>query len=211
MGDSGASLAASDAELARAVANGDETAFLILYRRYGPVARRSAARAARRHPQLDVDEVTHLALTRLWTAMPTFDDSREFAPWAAVVIAHAVRTAATATRSIKSTWNWSAMLARHATSTIDPPALEVEAIPDPAPSTLEGVLRDEQQQTVAVMLTELLSDREGEVLRMRLAGWTYAEIAQRLDIDTKAIDNAMRRCLGKLRRAFSDGTVTLGP
>ena len=45
---------------------------------------------------------------------------------------------------------------------------------------------------------EVLSDLETEVLRLYVEGKGYQEIAQRLQRQLKAIDNALRRIKGKL-------------
>lgn len=193
--------ASADESLAVQAAAGDHDAFAELYRRYLPVALRSARRARRAHPQLDVEEAANLALTRLWEVVETFDTSREFAPWAAVVISHAVRSAARATRTVRSTFNWSAMLARRDDDGDDRLA-ELAAIPADGEDALGTILQREEEQMLADQLAEVLSAREAKVIRLRLAGWTYREIAARLSLDHKAVDNAMRRAVAKLREAF---------
>ncbi|AXV05848.1 hypothetical protein DVS28_a1148 [Euzebya pacifica] len=198
--------APSDRVLVRSVRDGDEGAFADLYARYEPVARRSARRAARRHPQLDVEEVTNLAITRLWQVLDRFDDERDFAPWAAVVLAHAVRSAAERTRSATSRMNWGAMLAGSAGEDRD----RIGELPAPSTPDADGlasVLLDEQERVVAGLLQDVLSPREAKVVRLRLAGWSYTEIADRLDLAPKAVDNALRRGMARLRDAFADGRV----
>ena len=69
------------------------------------------------------------------------------------------------------------------------------------------MLLDEQERVVAGLLQDVLSPREAKVVRLRLAGWSYTEIADRLDLDPKAVDNALRRGMGRLREAFADGRV----
>lgn len=203
--------ARSDTALATAAAAGDEVAFAVLYRRYEPVARRSAARAAARHPQLEVPEAVHLAMARLWEALPSYDPEREFAPWAAVVIAHAVRSTARHTRSVKSSWNWNAMLGRPADE--DGPATGApleQVAAAPADGGLQQLLLGEEEQLVAMALQELLSPRESEAMRLRLAGWGYGEIGTRLGMGEKAVDNALRRAREKLRVAFTTPAPAAG-
>ena len=200
-----------DVDLASAGAKGDDAAFAELYARYLQVARRSARRAARTHPQLDVDEVANMALTRLWEVLPQFDPSQDFAPWAAVVISHAVRTAARATRSAKSTMNWGAMLSRTADPDTDRLA-ELQAFPSGDGDAAAPVVLAEEERLVAALLEQVLSPREAKVVRLRLAGWSYAEIAERMDLSVKAVDNAQRRGMGRLREALGtttgDGVIT---
>lgn len=198
----GATRALADA--VRDAAAGDERAFAVVVAHLEPVARRSAHRAARTLPQLDVDEVVSIAMARLWRALPRFDQDREVLPWAAVVIAHAVRSAARAARSQRSTMNWGAMLAPVGVE--DEPAARLRPTSAAAgeDEVVAAVLAAEQGELVRAVLAEVLSDREARALRMRLAGGSYAEIAEMLQIDDKAVDNALRRAGTKLRRAFGD-------
>lgn len=187
----------TDNALAADAAQGDEIAFAELYRRYEPVSRRSANRARRTHPQLDVDAVTNLALTRLWQGLQSYDGEGDFEHWAAVVIANAVRTAARSLRSQKSQHDWGALLAFESTDgDWDSP---VDRVADDAPDPLHTVLSDEEELTLRQRLERVLSAREATVLRLRISGWTYREIGEELDVDDKAVDNAIRRGSQKLR------------
>lgn len=201
--------AVSDEALAAAAAEGDERSFEQLYARYLPVARRSARRAARTHPQIDVEEAANLALTRLWEVMGHFDTERAFAPWAAVVISHAVRSAAAASRTVRSQLNWGALLAAAPTPEEDLLGGVADRVA-PDREGLAGALHSEEEQLVADILAELLSPREAKVVRLRLAGWTYSEIADRLGMEPKAVDNAIARGMHKLRRAFADHPLVRG-
>jgi RNA polymerase sigma-70 factor, ECF subfamily len=191
----------SDVDLARRAAAGDGDAFAVLHRRYRPVALRSSWRAARRTPQLDVEETANLALTRLWLALPRFDPAQPFEPWAAVVIANAVRTAVDATRTAKAALQWSALVA--------PRAEEGEAPRSPlddvvgADTADQPVLLSEEAAAVRDLLREVLTDLEAGAMRLRLGGWGYDEIAARLGVSTKSVDNALRRATGKLRDAVA--------
>lgn len=48
-------------------------------------------------------------------------------------------------------------------------------------------------------ISEILSSLEQKVLRLYLEGDSYAEIAQKLDVSEKAVDNAIQRIRRKLR------------
>ncbi len=50
-------------------------------------------------------------------------------------------------------------------------------------------------------LQEILTDLEYEVLMLYLGAYTYEEIAQRLQLSTKAVDNALQRVRRKLSSA----------
>ena len=110
------------------------------------------------------------------------------------------------TRSATSRMNWGAMLAGTAGDDRDRIG-ELPAPSHPDADGLSSVLLDEQERVVAGLLQDVLSPREAKVVRLRLAGWSYTEIADRLDLDPKAVDNALRRGMARLRDAFADGRV----
>ena len=58
-----------------------------------------------------------------------------------------------------------------------------------------------QRENAALLrrrLQETLTDLEYEVLMLFLGAYTYEEIAQRLNLTTKAVDNALQRVRRKL-------------
>lgn len=189
---------ANDESLAAAAAHGDLRSFNMLYARYRRVADRSAARAGRQLPQLDVEAASSQAMTRLWQSLSGYDPSMPFAPWAATVISRSVRTASEAARSNASRWNWGALLVRDDDDELQRRAgLGLAA--DEGLNPLSTVLLSEEEAIVAAVLAEVLSAVEAVVVRLRLAGWSYEEIAAVLGRDTKAVDNAQRRAMAKLR------------
>lgn len=186
----------SDESLAVAAAAGDQIAFERLFRRYRRVADRSAARAARRLPQLDVEAAASLAMYRLWKSLAAYDARQPFAPWAAVVISRSVGHAAEAAGAQKVRWNWGALLDRETAEGGDS---VLERASDVRPGAADVLLMDEEAAAVAALLADVLSDLEATVVRLRLGGWSYREIADRTGRTEKAVDNAARRATKKLR------------
>jgi RNA polymerase sporulation-specific sigma factor len=72
--------------------------------------------------------------------------------------------------------------------------LRDHTITDPA----DVVIDLDQADTVQVAIAQLLSSLEVEVLRLYVAGATYAEISQSLNRHTKAVDNAIQRIKRKV-------------
>lgn len=60
------------------------------------------------------------------------------------------------------------------------------------------ILEQESSQTLVSLIYDTLSPLELDVLRSYLQGLSYAQIAQKLDISTKAVDNAMQRIRRKI-------------
>jgi RNA polymerase sporulation-specific sigma factor len=72
--------------------------------------------------------------------------------------------------------------------------LRDHTICDPADVVVDGA----QAETVQVAIAQLLSSLEVEVLRLYVDGASYAEISQKLDRHTKAVDNAIQRIKRKV-------------
>lgn len=65
-------------------------------------------------------------------------------------------------------------------------------------SAEDEYLAKESVSTLSTVLYEELSSFENEVLRLYIVGCSYSEIAEKLDKNTKAIDNAIQRVRKKL-------------
>lgn len=73
-------------------------------------------------------------------------------------------------------------------------------ISDDGTPTEESVILKEQNAELFRKLENLLSEREFEVLRLYLAGFRYKEIAARLSLSVKAVDNSLSRLRRKLKK-----------
>lgn len=66
--------------------------------------------------------------------------------------------------------------------------------------TEDSFILKEQNAELLKTLERLLSEREFEVLRLYLAGFRYKEIAARLSLPVKAVDNSLTRSRRKLKK-----------
>ena len=66
--------------------------------------------------------------------------------------------------------------------------------------TEDSFILKEQNAELLKTLEQLLSEREFEVLRLYLAGFRYKEIAAKLSIPIKAVDNSLTRSRRKLKK-----------
>jgi RNA polymerase sporulation-specific sigma factor len=73
-----------------------------------------------------------------------------------------------------------------------------EPIDHVSPETL--FIQKESDQKLLNTIDELLSNLESSVLSLRLDGYSYADIAKRLNITDKSVDNAMSRIRAKTAR-----------
>jgi len=78
----------------------------------------------------------------------------------------------------------------------DSPALSAANI-DPALLLLD---KEEIDNFLSALRTAKLTDKEYQVFRWRMSGFSYAEIAAELGITVKAVDNAIQRIRRKIMR-----------
>lgn len=154
-----------------------------------------------------MDDAIQEGLIAFWYAVEHWNPARgRFTPFAAECIRCALVTAQTKANRLKHQPLNSAL-------SLDKPIKANrgrsrlvylgDAIPDPGADPLDYLLDQEDRQETAWLLAGLLqglSDLEREALLRTTFGQTYAEAAQALGTNTKAIDNALQRAKEKLRR-----------
>lgn len=62
------------------------------------------------------------------------------------------------------------------------------------------ILNDESQTSIISKVRDKLTDFEAQVFDLKVSGFNYLEIAEILDRDSKAIDNAIQRIRSKARK-----------
>lgn len=77
--------------------------------------------------------------------------------------------------------------------------LSIEEISDGNPNTEDLIILKEQNNEMLKKVETLLSEREREVFYLYLSAYSYSQIAERLNISVKAVDNAITRAKAKLR------------
>lgn len=177
----------SDEALAHAAAAGDDNAFAALISRY-----MRAVKARAQHYKscgTDAEDLTQEGLIGLMAAVRSYDSTAaaSFKTYAGLCIDRSMITAVRAALAKKQIPN--GMLVEldesgcSATSD-DPAALYI------AKENLKRFYKNAAEQLSAV---------EYRVLREYLAGLSYREIAERLGVPAKTVDNAMRRVRRKLK------------
>lgn len=171
----------SEIEAARA---GSEPALASIIARRMDVIRRAAARAA--GPGLDMEDAIQEGLIGLFHAIETFHPAKNasFSTYSAICIQNAISTARkTAGRK------------KHAPLNQSVPLTENESIPGPE----EQTILNEQVSIALSRMKTRLSSRERTVLRLSLAGYARKDIARRLGLSLKSVENALLRARKKLK------------
>lgn len=140
----------------------------------------------------DYEELVSDGMEGLLAAVRGYNEEKgEFAAFAAVCIENRLRN--TARRSRKRT----SLLADG-----DPERLE--DIADPAPTPEEIVIARENSEEVMRRIRTELTPLESKCIQCAAMGLSYDEIAKRLRLDKKAVDNALSRARTKLRQYYKE-------
>ncbi|MGH9164073.1 MAG: RNA polymerase sporulation sigma factor SigH [Acidimicrobiales bacterium] len=197
--DAPALIGLSDAELVERFRTGEAQAVEILVGRY-----RRLARAKARCYFLvgaDADDIEQEGLIGLFKAARDFRPDRQasFRVFAELCITRQMMTAIkTATRQKHQFLNTYVSFCANRTGGQGERALEEllarHAQTDPA----DTVISRDGLASIRLVLAELLSGLEAEVLRLHVAGKSYQEISDELGRQVKSIDNALQRIKRKL-------------
>ncbi len=140
----------------------------------------------------DYEELVSDGMEGLLSAVRSYDEEKgEFAAFAAVCIENRLRN--TAKRSLRRT----SLLA-------DSDPEKLNDIADPAPTPEEIVIAREDSKEVLERIETELTPLETQCIRGAVMGLSYDEIARHLNIEKKAVDNALSRARAKLRKYYKD-------
>lgn len=163
---------------------GNETALAAIIARQMPLIQRLARRAAR--PGLDYEDAVQEGLISLFSAIESYQRGREasFPTYAAVCVRNGILSAQRAAGRKK-----------HAPLNQSVPLSEEQSIPGPE----EEAIANEAMRLTMAKVQRRLSPLERSVLRLRLEGRSYAEMARILKRPEKSVENALVRARGKLK------------
>jgi RNA polymerase sporulation-specific sigma factor len=190
----------NDLYLVAQAKRGDSVAYDRIVRRYRSFVRLKASSYFLLGGESD--DLIQEGLVGLYKAVRDFRPDREssFRNFAELCITRQMITAVkTASRNKHSPLNQSISFATSPTAPGDGDGTLEEILPgslveDPA----SRVISTEELGSLVDCLTTVLSDLESEVLTCYLDGRSYEEIAERLECDTKTVDNALQRVKRKV-------------
>lgn len=165
--------------------SGEKTAELIS--RYSGAVFAAAAKYA---GSADYEELVSDGMEALLSAIAHYNKSKgSFAAFASVCIANRMKN------TIERAQRRAARLDTEA---------ELEKLTDTAPSPEELAILRESTGEMSRQMTSLLTELERRCLDGVILGYSYSEIAEKLNIDKKSVNNAVTRARAKLRAAFPD-------
>jgi RNA polymerase sporulation-specific sigma factor len=152
-------------------------------------------------------------LVGLYKAIRDFRSDREssFRNFAELCITRQIITAVkTASRNKHSPLNQYVSFAQTPAAAGDSETTLEEVLPGPSSEDpAQRVIASEELQALVACMSSVLSDLESRVLSLYLDGHSYEAIGERLECDTKTVDNALQRVKRKVGTHLSSREVLL--
>ena len=162
----------------------------------------------------DSDDLIQEGLVGLYKAVRDFRTDREssFRNFAELCITRQIITAVkTSTRNKHTPLNEYVSFSQSPASSAGDgdPTLD-ELLPGPtAHDPVNQVISTEELQSLVGCLSSVLSELESSVLSLYLDGYSYETVSERLDCDTKTVDNALQRVKRKVGAHLDSRAVAL--
>ncbi|HEX8647834.1 MAG TPA: RNA polymerase sporulation sigma factor SigH [Thermoleophilaceae bacterium] len=162
----------------------------------------------------DSDDLIQEGLVGLYKAVRDYRSDREssFRNFAELCITRQIITAVkTSTRNKHTPLNQYVSFSQTPASAAGDgePTLD-EVLPGPtAHDPVNQVISSEELHSLVACLSSVLSELESSVLSLYLDGHSYEAVAERLDCDTKTVDNALQRVKRKVGAHLQSRNVML--
>ena len=161
----------------------------------------------------DSEDLIQEGLVGLYKAVRDFRSDREssFRNFAELCITRQIITAVkTATRNKHTPLNQYVSFSQTPTAAGDGESTLDEVLPGPTThDPANQVISSEELRSLVACLSSVLSELEGSVLSLYLDGNSYELIAERLECDTKTVDNALQRVKRKVGAHLASRAVLL--
>lgn len=139
---------------------------------------------------LENDDLVSEGFLGLLSAIRAYNPQKgAFAAFASACITNRMRSAAAKAASGHLTY-------------LSPDEFHVEEIQDEQPGAEDILIEKEQNHEIMRNIGKLLSQRERQVFSLYLSAYSYVQIAQKLGISVKSVDNALTRAKAKLRKSM---------
>jgi RNA polymerase sporulation-specific sigma factor len=159
------------------------------------------------------DDLIQEGLLGLYKAVRDYRTDREssFRNFAELCITRQIITAVkTATRNKHTPLNQYVSFSQSPAAAGDSDSTLDEILPGPTASDpVNQVIATEELASLVSCLSSVLSELESRVLSLYLDGYSYEVIAERLDCDTKTVDNALQRVKRKVGTHLASREVRL--
>ena len=195
-----------DNELLSYIAENNEDASDILYKKYEPFIENTAKRmiASCKNIGLELNDLIQEGMVGVNQAIHNYNNQKEttFFTYAVTCIERRmISTIVAAKRQKHRILNESISIEY----VVDDEEKVFEFMLEDKTSNPEDLLIDrETEMEIRKKVDASLTDLEGQVFSLKLNGFSYREIADILDKDLKVIDNALQRIKGKVKEAAKE-------
>ena len=194
----------NDNELLSYVSENNEEASEILYKKYLPLITNIARKMSLyvKNTGVDVNDLIQEGMLGLSNAISEYSDDKNtiFYTFAKTCIERKIITAVTAARRLKHRPLNDSVPLETSKVTDDNQVFLDEVIGDNKDNPENMLLDSENFNEIVSIAKEELTDFEMQVFELRISDFGYKEIAEILEKDIKAIDNALQRIKSKLKK-----------
>ena len=191
----------NDYELLDYIAENNEDANNIMYKKYEPLIYKTAKKMHKYGKKigLELNDLIQEGMLGLSKAIDSFDENVDtmFYTYAKLCIERKIISAViSASRNRQKALNESI--------SIDSAFSDLEyAFKNDTSNPEKILLNEEKKQELINIAKSILTDFELQVFELKTSGFTYKEIAEILEKEPKAIDNAIQRIKNKLKNEVS--------
>jgi RNA polymerase sporulation-specific sigma factor len=161
----------------------------------------------------DSEDLIQEGMVGLYKAIRDYRTDREssFRNFAELCITRQIITAVkTASRNKHAPLNQYVSFAQTPAAAGDSETTLEEILPGPiSDDPVDRVIATEELRSLVSCLGDVLSELESRVLSLYLDGYSYEVVAERLECDTKTVDNALQRVKRKVAAHLSEREVLL--
>ena len=161
----------------------------------------------------DSEDLIQEGMVGLYKAIRDYRSDREssFRNFAELCITRQIITAVkTASRNKHAPLNQYVSFAQTPAAAGDSETTLEEILPGPiSDDPADRVIATEELRSLVSCLGDVLSELESRVLSLYLDGYSYEVVAERLECDTKTVDNALQRVKRKVAAHLSEREVLL--
>lgn len=194
----------NDNELLSYVSENNEEASEILYKKYLPLITNIARKMSLyvKNTGVDVNDLIQEGMLGLSNAISEYSDDKNtiFYTFAKTCIERKIITAVTSARRLKHRPLNDSVPLEASKVTDDNQVFLDEVIGDNKDNPENMLLDSENFNEIISVAKEELTDFEMQVFELRISDFGYKEIAEILEKDIKAIDNALQRIKSKLKK-----------
>lgn len=199
----------NDNELLYYVHENNEEAVEIVYKKYEPLIYNLANRVINycQNSGVEISDLIQEGMLGLSKAIEQYQDMKEasFYTFAKTCIERKMISAAIAARRQKhKILNESLSIE---TTDEDGNAIYENLLSDETNNPEKMLLNLETEKNILKKAEEVLTDFELQVFELKLNDFNYKEIAEILDRDVKAVDNALQRMKSKLKKQINQNSI----